>query len=237
MNIKLFSVCVISYFLLQTSVTVTAFAAENAVKLFYQEFEQGTDPYMVTYTITDSHIRIDDESDDSGYIIYNIGENTIYSISHFDQSILVIPEYPHKQFNPDFEIEIEYHMLEDAPTISGKNVYNYRVKAATSVTSETCTDIQLVPGLLPAVAKTLQGFQKIVSGQHVSNLETTPGEFRTPCYLVDQIYNTGEYYSKGLPIQEWHSNDRKRQLLNYEDVEVGNSLFTIPAEYRQYSLE
>ncbi|MGB5641966.1 MAG: hypothetical protein WBO16_02625, partial [Gammaproteobacteria bacterium] len=98
-------------------------------------------------------------------------------------------------------------------------------------------DIQLVPGLLPQAADSLRAFQKIVSGQHVINLEKTPDEFRTPCYLVDQVYNKGDYYSKGFPIQEWHSNGRMRQLLDYKETEVDTSIFTIPEEYRQYSLQ
>jgi hypothetical protein len=90
--------------------------------------------------------------------------------------------------------------------------------------------------MLPDVAETLQAFQKIVSGQQVLGLEKTPEEFRTPCYLVDQVHNRGDYYDKGFPIQEWHSNGRQRQLLNFEDVKVDASIFDIPADYRQYSL-
>ncbi len=209
----------------------------NAVKLTYQEIEESIDPYIVTYTVSSNHIRIDDESDSSGYIIYDIKENRIFSVSHYDQSILVIPEYRVNDFKPDFKIDIEYMVLEDAPTISGKKVYSYRVKVVTDTTSENCMDIQLVPGLLPAAASTLQKFQGIMSGQHVTTLGQTPEEYRTPCYLVDQVYNKGDYYSKGLPIQEWHSNGKIRQLLNFEDVEVDASIFKIPQEYRRYSLK
>jgi len=208
----------------------------DAVKLSYQEFEEGVEPYRVSYTVSGRFVRIDDESDSSGYIVYDIGKNTIYSISHYDQSILVIPEYQADDFKPGFEIAVDYQALENAPGIAGKKVYTYEVKAITSLASETCMSIQLVPGLMPDVAETLQKFQKLVSGQQAATLEKTPEEFRTPCYLVDQVYNRGEYYSKGLPIQEWHSNERRRQLLNFEDARVDVSIFDIPAGYRQYSL-
>lgn len=207
-----------------------------AVKLSYQEIEQGTDAYNVIFTVSDRFLRIDDESDDSGYIVYDGKENRVYSISHQDRAILVIPQYPSSDLKADFDVNIDYEALEMAPKIAGKTVYNYRVSAVTSVTTETCMDIQLVPGLLPDVAKTLQAFQKLVSGQQLVNLEATPKEFQTPCYLVDQVYNKGNYYSKGLPIQEWHSNERMRQLMNYENVKVDSSIFEIPAEYRQFSL-
>ncbi len=237
MRIKFLPVYFVVWIFLHICSPVNASESENAVKLVYQEQEQGVDPYPVTYTITSDYIRIDDDPDNSGYIIFDINKNVIYSVSHYDQSILVIPEYPLKQHKPDFEIDIEYQVLKNAPTISGKQVYTYRVNAIDGVKSETCMDIQLVPGLLPDVAKSLQSFQKIISGQHVNNLEKTPEEFRTPCYLVDQVYNKGDYYSKGLPIQEWRSNEKKRLLLNYEEVEIDASMFVIPQDYRQYSLK
>jgi len=225
-----------SLFLLLSSAVYSA-ESVNAVKLTYQEQEQGVDPYVVTYTMSSEFLRIDDEADNSGYIIYDLKQNRIYSISHYDQSILVVPQYPEKEFKPGFNLDIEYKLLENAPMISQKKVYSYRVTAVTKVTSETCMDIQLVPGLLPEVTKSLQSFQKIISAQHTLNLEQTPEEFKTPCYLVDQVYNKGDYYSKGLPIQEWHSNEKKRQLMNFENTEADAAIFKIPQEYRQYSLK
>lgn len=236
MRLRHISIYIVSSVIFVLSYAVIAAESVNAVKLTYQEQEQGVDPYVVTYTISSEYLRIDD-ADKSGYIIYHINEHKIYSISHYDQSILVIPQYPVTEFNPDFKLDIEYKLLENAPLISRKKVYNYRVNAVTDVTIETCMDIQLVPGLLPEVTKLLQSFQQITSGQHALNLEGTPEEFKTPCFLVDQVYNKGDYYSKGLPIQEWHSNEKRRQLMNYEDAEVDAEIFKIPQEYRQYSLK
>jgi hypothetical protein len=226
----------VAWLLISLSTPAGASESKNAVKLIYQEQEEGVDPYLATFTVSGEHIRIDD-SDSSGYIVFDINKNTIYSVSHFDKSVLVIPQYPETKFNPDFEIEIEYQVLESAPMIAGNQIYNYRVNAIAGDKSDTCMDIQLVPGLLPEVSKSMQSFQKIISGQHANNLEKTPEEYQTPCYLVDQVYNKGEYYSKGLPIQEWHSNEKRRQLMNYEDAVVDASIFDIPDEYRQYSLK
>jgi len=223
--------------LLIVSTRVSSAEMLDAVELIYKEIEENTEPYTVRYKVTQDHIRIDDESDSSGYIVFDIKGNTIYSVSHYDKSILVVPEYPHEPYRPEFELQVEYNALDNAPTIQGRKVYNYRVTAVTTVTAETCMDLQLVPGLLPEVASSLQAFQKIVSSQQVINLENTPAEFRTPCYMVDQIYNKGDYYSKGLPVQEWHSNERQRQLINFSRTEVDPAIFEIPQDYRQYSLK
>ena len=227
----------VSSLLFIISARVHATEMVDAVELVYKEIEHNTEPYTVKYKVTRDYIRIDDESDSSGYIVFDIKGNTIYSVSHYDRSILVVPEYPHEPYTPDFEVQVEYKALDKAPTIQDKKVYNYRVDAVTTVTTETCMDIQLVPGLLPEIAKTLQDFQKIVSSQQVIGLQRTPEEFRTPCYLIGQIYNKGDYYSKGLPVQEWHSNERQRQLINFERTEVDPSIFEIPPDYRQYSLK
>jgi hypothetical protein len=36
---------------------------------------------------------------------------------------------------------------------------------------------------------------------------------------------------------ERHSNGKIRQLMNFEEADVDASIFSIPAEYRQYSLQ
>jgi len=236
-RIRFFTIYIVYGACLLFSSSVNANDSVAAVKLIYQELEQGIEPYVLTYTVSSDYVKIEEKADTSGYIIYDIKANSIYSVNHYDQAILVIPEFPVKEYKPDFNVDIEYRHFKDAPSISGKEVFSYRVKAVTDKTSETCMEIQLVPGLLPDVAKSLQGFQRLMSGQQAFTLEHTPEEYRTPCYLVDQIYNTGEYYSKGLPIHEWHSNERMRQLLNYEEVKVDVSIFDIPDEYRQYSLK
>ncbi len=237
MSIKLLAVDIAVSALTVFSVSAGANEPQDAVKLVYQEQEEGVDPYIVTFTVTGDHIRIDDESDNSGYIVFDIDKNTIYSVSHFDNSVFVIEQHPEKKSDADFDIDIEYRVIENAPTISGKQVYNYRVKANSGEQSEICMDIQLVPGLLPGVSKSLQGFQKIISGQNIKSLEKTPAEYQTPCYLADQVYNEGDYYSKGLPVHEWHSNNKMRLLMDFEDVKVDAAIFNIPQDYRQYSLE
>jgi len=236
-RIRLFTIYIVYAACLLLSSSVNAGESVAAVKLIYQELEQGIEPYVLTYTVTSDYVKIDDEADNSGYIIYDIKANSIYSVNHYDQAILVIPEYPVNDFKPDFKVDIEYEIFKDAPAIAGKQVYSYKVRAITDKANDACMKIQLVPGLLPDVANSLQGFQRLMSGQQALTLEQTPEEYRTPCYLVDQIYNKGEYYSKGLPIHEWHSNERTRQLLNYEKVKVDVSIFKIPEKYRQYSLK
>jgi hypothetical protein len=208
----------------------------SAYELLYDEQETGTDVYTTRFLVTNRYIRIDDLSDDSGYIIYDDKVNTIYSVSHFDQSVLLIPEYNYEK--PDMQAKVieQYEALTDAPKISGKTVYSFRANSV-SGSKEICVDMQLVPGLLPEVAEIMRNYQKIVAGQQSKILKNTPEEYRTTCFMYNQVFNDGEYYSKGLPIQEWHSNGRKKVLTSYRERSIEPDVFKRNENYREYSLD
>ncbi|MGB5644204.1 MAG: hypothetical protein WBO16_14090, partial [Gammaproteobacteria bacterium] len=129
MNLRIFTVCILHCGLALVATSAYAADTTSAVKLVYQELEQGVLPYQVTYTVSDDHLRIDDESDSSGFIVFDIHSEKVFSVSHLDKSILVIPDYNTVDLKPEFKIDIEYKLIEDAPKISAKPVYNYRVIA------------------------------------------------------------------------------------------------------------
>ena len=133
--------------------------------------------------------------------------------------------------------EVEYLELADAPSVSGRAIYNYRIFTGSKDNEETCTELQIVEGLLPEVSSMLRNYQKVVSGQQVKMTNNIVDEIQTPCFYVDQIYNTGAYYDKGLPIQEWHSNERSKILTTYKKVKVDPGKFSYPEEYRKFSVD
>lgn len=213
---------------------------QEVYQLAYIEREPGTDEYEVTMLVSDRYIRIDETGEESGYIIYDDKEKVIYSVGHQDQSILVIKQHEFSEKNSPVKANVEYLQLADAPSVSGKNIYNYRVFVNTGAgvvdEEETCTEIQLVEGLLPEVRRILQNYQKVVSGQQVKMVDNKITEMQTACFYVDQIYNSGAYYEKGLPIQEWHSNERSKILTTYNKISVDPAKFKIPENYRKFSI-
>jgi len=220
-------------------VPTAADAKISVTRLVYLESEDGIDAFENQYLFTDHYLRISDPDDASGYILFDANENTIYSVSHFDKSILVIPMYPLKEISKDYRADIRFEKLQDAPLINGRPVYSYRVSAIPLGGGEAlvCADIQLVPDLLPAIADMLRRYMQVLSSQQRMNLEKTPPELRTPCFLQDQVFNTGEYYRKGLPVREWHYNGKQRLLLDFSEVKVDSSLFTLPSDYRRFSIQ
>lgn len=165
----------------------------DAFELVYDEKEEGVDFYTVKFTVSDRFIRIDDSSTggvgghdkstsmNAGYIVFDLDDDVIYSVSHFDRSILVIPKYPYTIPDQNIKTSVIYEPLKDSPSISGKQVFNYKVIDITEAVPETCMDIQLASGLWPEVTARLQRYQAVIAGQQMKNIVTTPEEYRTPC--------------------------------------------------------
>ena len=217
---------------------------EQVYKLSYLEREPETDEYEVTMLLSSRYIRVDEEGDNTGFIVYDDNDKIIYSVSHDDQSVLVIKQHVFSTADLPVKPTIEYLQLADAPMVSGKNVFNYRVyinennseAKIDNESEETCLEVQLVENLLPEVRDILQNYQKVISGQQVKMADNKITELQTACYYIDQVYNTGAYFEKGLPIQEWHNNERSRILTGYSKVSVDSDKFKIPQDYRQFSI-
>lgn len=210
---------------------------QQVYELQYVEREPGVDDYNVTMLVSDRYIRLDEDGESSGFIIYDDEKNTIFSVSHHDKSILVIKEFDFSETDMPAEVEVEYLQLADAPKVSGKNIFNYRVFTKQKDTEETCMEIQLVENLLPDVARIMKNYQMVISGQQVKMTDNKLTDMQTACFFADQIYNMGIYYDKGFPIQEWHSNERSRILSSYKKTDVDPDIFLIPDGYNQFSID
>lgn len=213
----------------------------EAYLLSYIEREPGVDEYEVTMLVSDRYIRIDEQDEASGYIVYDDRDKVVYSVSHFDKSVLVIKEFPFSEEDSPVKAVVEYLQLDDAPTVSGSEIYNYRVYVdngkGNADSEETCTEIQLVEKILPDVRKLLRNYQKVLSGQQVKTVDNKITEIQNACFYADQIYDTGAYYEKGMPIQEWHSNEHSKILTSYKKATVSLDKFAVPAQYRQFSVD
>ncbi len=208
----------------------------SVYELNYREKEPGVDPYDVRFLVSKRFIRIDETGESSGYIIFDDDKQTIFSVSHYDKRILVIRPQPSSKASP-VESKVEYLALSDAPKVADRAIYNYRMFVEGDDGQTTCAELQIVEGLLPDVTTLLKRYQQVLSSQQRRLLKKTIQEVRTACYLTDQIYNEGLYYDKGLPIQEWHSNEKSRMLVDYRKTEVDAHLFDLPENYERFSLD
>ncbi len=206
-------------------------------KLQYLEREPGVDVYQVTMLVSDNKIRIEEAGENSGYIVYDDVTRKIYSVSHSEKSTLVIHHHKFDEKNSPAKINIEYQLLSDAPTVAGNKIFNYRVFTEDDDSETTCMNLQLAENLLPEVGVLLKNYQAVISGQQVKMTDNKITQEQTACFFADQIYNTGMYYDKGLPIQEWRSSERSKILQSFKKITVDKEIFNVPETYNQYSID
>jgi hypothetical protein len=214
--------------------------AKNLIQVYrlqYLEREPGVDDYQVTILVSDNKIRVDETGEGSGYIIYDDERQVIYSVSNHDDSILVINEYKFSSKSSPAITKVDYEHMQDAPLVDGKKIFNYRIYTTEGNVEETCMDVHLVENLLPEVRVLLKNYQNIISGQQVKMTDNEITQVQTACYFADQIYNTGSYYDKGLPIQEWHSNERFKVLQSFNRITVKPEIFNVPENYHRFSID
>lgn len=227
--------CALSAFLLLSWQVASAGSEIPAYQLSYEEQDTGTDAYATQYIVSDRYLRINTVGDKDGYILYDDKTKTIYSISHLDKRTLVMKDVTHKAGDMASLVNISYQPQKDAPEIAGKAVYDYRMTDK-SGEKKVCTNLQVAQGLLPQVTKILQNYKMVIAANQISNIFKTPEEFRTNCFMADQVYDAGAYYDKGLPILEWHGNGSRKMLVNYEKVEVNPDTFKRPENYTEFGL-
>jgi len=80
----------------------------------------------------------------------------------------------------------------------------------------------------------LYKYQQVLSGQQVATLKNTPKEFQTPCFLVDQVYHSGNYYKLGLPLRIQYSRGYVKLLKDFQQDEIDGVLFELPVSYKKY---
>lgn len=212
--------------------TVNANEIEVTVVKF-TEREQGIDPYPIRYIIDKEFLRVDDDDDKGNYVLYDDKKRIIYSINHDDSTILVINNTDWKLPDFKFSRNVSWKVMDGAPKINNKPVYTYWLSAGETV----CSEAQVAEGFLMQEAQLLMRYRQTLSSGQVEAIVATPEEMRTPCLMVDKVYNTGSVYEKGFPVQQWHLNGLQRLMTGYKTAEkVSTKLFELPEKYKKYEM-
>lgn len=206
-----------------------------ATILYFEEVEQGTDPYGSRMLINNDFLRLDDGHDNSDFILYNRNERVIYSVAHGEQNIFQINYHP-VEIEPPYELTLVDDVREDAsaPMIGSEKPEHH----VYMVNSQRCFDAVLVTGVLDEEARALGEYLEILAGEQARNLFKTPVEFQDPCMLSNLIFNAGKHLEHGFPIQEASNTGYARYLVDYrKGIETDPALFELPAHYGRFSLE
>ena len=221
--IIIFVLCFNSFSIL-ADVDVTSF--------MYEEKESGTEAVNVRYLVSEKFLRIDNGALQDDFLLFDRQNKTIYSVNQVDRSILVIKSYQWRSPEFSFAVKVNKKTLDNAPEIMGKKVMDYSV----SVNDEMCHRVQLLPDAYSNEMKAFIEYQNVLSGQQAKIISHTPAEMQAPCFLVDQVYNAGNYYHLGLPVQEWHSRGYVKLLRDYKQLKLADEWFVLPEGFDRYSL-
>jgi hypothetical protein len=205
-----------------------------ATMLLYQEQEAGTDTYPLRMLITQDFVRSDDGVDGGSFLLYDRRQKVLYSVSREERRILVIKDQPFDRRWPEkLRLEDRLSLAEEAPQIGDRPVYAYSLLSDGNL----CQQSMVVPGLLAEAAKAIAEVRGLLAGRQYKDLDKTPEEFRTACFLANYVYAPGRNLEHGFVVQESNNAGLHRLLVDYQlEFDTDPGLFELPPGYVQSSL-
>jgi hypothetical protein len=200
--------------------------------LTYQEQEAGVEPYPLRVLVNERFLRFDDGYDASDYMLMERDTGTIYSVSHEDQTILVISGYPAAAAAPQEIVLTEERDIDTAaPEIAGVRPEYIRFLASGTV----CYHAVVAPGLLEQASLALAEYATALANRQFSDMATVPEDMQTPCFLSRYVYAPARHLHYGLPISVWDESGYHRTLLDFKEGErVAADLFVLPERYERF---
>ena len=198
-------------------------------RIEYRETEPGVDPYRVRMLVAGGRLRIDDGYAASDFVLYDAGQGKVYSVTHEERSILVIPDGEVPDAPGSLHIEVTHAEDPEAPRVDGRRPIRVQVRAGGTLCSET----MVVADLLPKAAQLLRGYYHVLAARQARDLDRTPRAFRTPCFLANYLHDTWKPLEYGFPLAERILGGRTRLMLDYRRVELPARLFELPEGYVQ----
>lgn len=169
-----------------------------ATMLLYQEQEPGTDTYPLRMLITEDFVRSDDGVEAGNFLVYDRREQVLYSVSREERRILVIQDPPFDRRLPEtLPLEDQLTVAEAAPQIDGRPVYAYSLLSDGNV----CQQSTVVPGPLAEAGKAIIELRGLLASRQYRDLDMTPEELHTACFLANYVYAPGRNLERGFTVQ------------------------------------
>ncbi|MCK4950379.1 MAG: hypothetical protein KAS48_01070 [Gammaproteobacteria bacterium] len=206
---------------------------QNVLMLKFQEGEPEVGPYITRMLVANDYLRMDDGGDQDDFTLFDRKQKIIYSVTHENKNILVIPNHPVKGTWVDsLKLEEKSYEDPDTPLISGKRP----IQTELLVNGKVCQRMVVVPGLHEPAIKALIEFRQVLASEHMQNLDKTPVEMQDPCFLGYEVRNPDKVLQFGFPIQQQDYMGKTRLLLDYKSgFSVNSSVFQLPQGYGQFS--
>ncbi|MES9943605.1 MAG: hypothetical protein ABW080_01430 [Candidatus Thiodiazotropha sp.] len=181
--------------------------------------------------VTPTMLRIEQQGQDRGYILYDREAATIYSVTPEERSILVIqPQSDRVQTPQQMRLRVEQVVDFDGPDIGGSKPQHWRL----IVNDTTCRNVILAPGLMTDALAVYGDYLTLLANQHYLSLDAIPAEYRDVCDDAIHVFAPALLLQKGLPIRVWDQDGNQERLLDYSSQHsVSSNLFRLPEDYEQ----
>ena len=196
--------------------------------LRFEESEPATGVYPVRMLVSNRRIRIDDGPGSADYILYDDDKKQIFSVVAANRRVLVIAPPPYQP--PPADLNLREEKVTDDNIPAAADYHRYYADGV------LCRHFVTKPGFLPAAARILANYHKVLAAQQQETARATPAELQTPCFLANYPYAPAASPS-GLPIQQWDNTGYRRSLQAFEqDHPVDPALFTLPDYYNYFGV-
>ncbi len=204
-----------------------------AEMLLYQLIEPGVGASPSRIIVTDTFVRMDDNTDDGDFALFDRKARTLYSVVHEDRSIFTIPARDEDGIQPPLKLERSVVVIPaELPAIAGHSPRHHRL----SINGEACYNVIAIDEVMDASLKALREMQIVLAGEQRKALLHTPADMQEPCGMALHAFHPTWALSFGLPVQEWGIDGRGRQLLNFrDDFAAAPELFQLPEGYGRYT--
>jgi hypothetical protein len=212
-------------------VAVALEANVDTTVLYFKESEAGVEPYDVRYLISGEHLRIDDAKDDSDYLLFDKRSNQLISVNHQERTLLKISTKAKLSDKP-FTMEPPNYAVTKNQGVSFPPVMGFKTQSfVLSVGEKICAQSSVAIGLMPKIVSMLKAYESLLSLNNQRNMSNIPSQYVTPCMLVNDIFAVDWYLLKGFPVLLNRYEGLQRLLINVEQKEVKQSLFSLPDNY------
>ncbi len=210
--------------------------AVDGIVLKYLVQEPGVEAYQSRVLVTAAYMRMDEGGDSDNFVLFDRKQRTIYSVTHDDETVFVIPERPVAIESPDPIARSDNQLETDAsmPTVAGHTLSHHQLL----VNAKPCQEVVAARGLLSGAVEAISEFRTVLAGEHARILPSIPADVRDPCDLALNIFAPTWQMSFGLPVQIWNEGGDSQALVDFNPAaQLDETLFVLPEGYKRYSTE
>ncbi len=205
-----------------------------AVVLYFDEHEQGAEPYRTRMIITAKYVRMDDGVNSQDFLLFARADGTIYSVSSVDRQVLTMRRRPVEIRPPE---KFTHRVATDNasfPPIGGYKVVHYELLT----NNQRCYDLYAADGLLPDVVEALREYRAALAGQQALTVPVTPPDIQSLCDLANNVFLPARHLDHGFPVRLVDMAGKASELVKYKtDFRVVSTMFSLPADYKRFTLD